>query len=367
MRVVFDHQIFSSQGFGGVSRYFSEVYARLRVVPGVQARIVAPIHCNAYLPGVDPGARWKVPVFPKVYRLIQPIDQLLSRPIIRHLKPTLVHETYYQYDSVAPAGCPTVLTAYDLIHERYHQNFRVRDETTLRKRAALRRAAHVIAISESARRDFIEFFNVAPEKISTVHLAASLPARAEIDTASHVAPDHRPYILYVGGRRGYKNFDRLLEAYLASASLRDHFDLVAFGGGPFNADEQAAIARGQGRGKVEQRGGSDAALFAHYACASVFAYPSLYEGFGLPPLEAMAMGCPVACTDRSSVPEVVGGAAALFDPSSVDSIRSALEGVLESPGRGEALRLLGDERVKLFTWDRCAEQTLQVYRHVAGR
>jgi glycosyltransferase involved in cell wall biosynthesis len=364
MRVVLDHQIFSSQAFGGVSRYFSEIYSRLHGRPGLELEIVAPVHCNAYLPRVDPSFRLKVPVFPKVYRVIQPIDQLLSKPIIRRKRPDLLHETYYQYASVAPAGCPTVLTVYDVIHERYHANFRVKDETTLRKRAALRRAAHVMAISESARQDFIEFFNVPPEKISTVHLGCSLPDRSEI-VVDATEPAERPYILYVGARRGYKNFDRLLEAYAASAYLKDNFDLLVFGGGPFNAQEQEAVARCGGKGRVAQRSGDDAALFGCYARAAVFVYPSSYEGFGLPPLEAMAMGCPVACTNRSSVPEVVGDAAALFDPASVDQIRVVVEELLQSAERRERLVALGYERVNLFSWDRCAEQTLRVYSQVA--
>jgi glycosyltransferase involved in cell wall biosynthesis len=103
-----------------------------------------------------------------------------------------------------------------------------------------------------------------------------------------------------------------------------------------------------------------------YRRARLFVYPSLYEGFGIPPLEAMAMGCPVACTNTSSLPEVVGNAAALFDPESDEQIRAALEDVLFSSSRAQKLVALGLQRAQLFSWHRCAEDTLAVYRRVCG-
>ena len=150
-RSVYDHQIFSSQSVGGVSRYFVELANGLSANTDIQPHILAPLHCNKYVTEVNGFSGLYIPAFPKNYRLLQPIDYLISKAYMNVVKPDLVHETYYQFHSASPKSCPTVVTAYDLIHERFHENFRIRDTTTLRKRASLRRAQHVIAISESTR------------------------------------------------------------------------------------------------------------------------------------------------------------------------------------------------------------------------
>jgi len=367
MRIVFDHQIFSSQAVGGVSRYFVETCRRLNRIEGVSAEIVAPLHYNRYLAEEGSPKHLRIREFPKAYRFIQPIDQLISRRAIAKMRPDLVHETYYQFTSVAPHNCPTVITAYDVIHEKYHSDFRVRDNTTLRKRAAIRRAAHIIAISESTRRDYIEFFNVPEDKITTIHLGCSFAEPAtNADEATAVASSERPFILYVGARKGYKNFARVLEAHFSSPILRNDYSLICFGAGDFSADESSLIAkyRGNSGGEVLHRSGADSVLNQLYRAATAFVYPSLYEGFGLPPIEAMAAGCPVACTDRSSVPEVVGDAAQLFDPESVDAIRAALEQIVLSPSLRNNMIQRGHHRAKLFTWDACVNKTLSVYRQI---
>jgi glycosyltransferase involved in cell wall biosynthesis len=363
MKIVFDHQIFSSQKFGGVSRYFVELLNGVNKVDGVNAELVAPLHCNDYLVGDLSERKLRIRNWAKIYRVIQPINNVISRPILKFKKPDIVHETYYQYKTVAPKNTPIVLTAYDLIHEKYHSTFRVKDETTLRKRAALRRADHIIAISESTRRDYIEFFNVHPAKITTVHLASSfnLALSNQLEYAIDVDV---PFLLYVGGRKGYKNFDAVLAAYGNSHELKSDFKLVCFGGGDFNADELVNIERLGLTQFVLYRSGADDLLRSYYRKASVFVYSSLYEGFGLPPLEAMALGCPVVCTDRSSVPEVVGDAAVLFDPTFSEAIEFAIKSVVYDSVKRKGLIASGYSQAQKFTWKSCVDKTVEIYKNV---
>jgi len=180
-----------------------------------------------------------------------------------------------------------------------------------------------------------------------------------------LAKPHRPFILFVGARGGYKNFDRLLQAYAGRSILHESYDLVAFGGGDFSGNERALVrSLGLNENQVRQLGGDDAVLSVLYQQASLFVYPSLYEGFGIPPLEAMSLDCPVICSNTSSMPEVVGNAAVQFNPHDIDSIANALEAVITNPTLQADLRQRGRERLHAFSWHRCALETLNVYRKV---
>jgi glycosyltransferase involved in cell wall biosynthesis len=177
----------------------------------------------------------------------------------------------------------------------------------------------------------------------------------------------RPYFLYVGLRQGYKNFAGLLRSIASSSRLKSSFDVIAFGGNPFTSDEQALLTELQfAPEQIKQISGDDLTLTQLYQQASAFVYPSLYEGFGLPPLEAMLHYCPVVSSHASAMPEVLGDAAEFFDPNQIDSIAQALERVAFSNDRRQELITKGVERLKAFTWQACAERHLSLYQSVAA-
>lgn len=368
MRIAFDHQIFGWQEYGGVSRYAYELATGLAGACGQDVAIICPLYVNRYLAESD-GARLvngiRVPVFPKSGRIYRAVNTVLGWPGMRKFRPDIVHETYYSTRSAAPRGSKVVLTVYDMIHERFPKNFSIADPTRREKAAAVSRADHVICISEQTRKDLVEMLCVPPEKTSVVHLGFTLTP-PDSPTVPDESPN-RPYLLYVGNRSGHKNFEGLLRAYAGSPFLQAEFDLVCFGGGEFNARERAAIEKlGPVTPRVRQLAGDDGILASYYRHARAFVYPSRYEGFGIPPLEAMSFGCPVACSNVSSIPEVVGDAAEMFDPSDADSIRVALERVVADDARREELIARGKARLDVFSWKRCAEQTLDVYRRIAA-
>ncbi|MEZ0316344.1 MAG: glycosyltransferase family 4 protein, partial [Methylophilaceae bacterium] len=147
--------------------------------------------------------------------------------------------------------------------------------------------------------------------------------------------------------------------------LRNNVRLICFGGGRFESKELDLIkVLGLSENHVMQAGGSDAQLAEYYRKATAFVYPSLYEGFGIPPLEAMSLNCPVICSNTSSIPEVVGGAAEYFVPDDIASMRCAIESVLQSEQRRNELIRMGAEQCKDFSWPRCASETLAVYQRV---
>jgi glycosyltransferase involved in cell wall biosynthesis len=365
--VVYDHQIFSCQEYGGISRYFYELAKRVASSPGFSASVVAPVHVNRYLGGGGVDVRGiRIPSLPRSQRAMEMINHHVGSVLLTASRPDVFHETYYPDDSSAPSGCPVVVTVHDMIPERLGEFFGQHDDTSARKRAAVERADRVICVSENTRRDLLELFNPDPRKIRTIHLGvtrAAIPMRATGSPSEQ--PFGRPFFLYVGMRRAYKNFERVLRAYASRQSLRADFDLIVFGYDVFTPEEMESLrALDLKSPRVRRLTGNDALLGELYSGAVALIYPSLYEGFGIPPLEAMAYGCPVLCSDRSSIPEVVGDAGLYFDPESVDAIADAMERVATDTELRRNLSRRGSERADKFSWDRCAAQTTDVYREL---
>jgi glycosyltransferase involved in cell wall biosynthesis len=361
MRIAYDCQTFTLQAYGGISRYFVRLAEEMKM-RGEEIRIFAPYHCNQLLSTLDQsivqGKRIYSRDFPKPMALaIMVINQALSKKEIGKWEPNIVHETYYAIRRSGPKKCPVVITVYDMIHEKFPQFFHKADPTSFLKRLAIKRADHIICISESTKRDLVQLFPFVENKVSVVHLGFSL-FKLEEKTA-HV---DRPYLLYVGSRSGHKNFYNLLNSFANSKRLRSEFDLIAFGGGGFTGAELKIINGLRFANlQVRQISGNDNLLAMYYKNASAFVYPSFYEGFGLPPLEAMAQNCPVVSSNTSSMPEVIGEAGEYFDPTSIDQITCAIENVVLSQSRRDELINLGSKRLDLFTWHNCANQTQQIY------
>nr|WP_315202184.1 glycosyltransferase family 1 protein [uncultured Albidiferax sp.] len=375
MRVNFDSQIFCSQAVGGISRYFASLAREMDALADVRPYISAPYHCNEYLEALPKsqvhGERAPNTLGPTLkFR----VASLLKTALWQRCNPSdILHRTYFYPFCHLPGPAKNVLTVYDMIHEKYPQHYARHDPIARWKKRAVQVADTIICISENTRKDLLEHYDfVSPEKVSVTHLGFDalgdlLPDEPAPSFRIHALGSDLPYLLFVGHRAGYKNFAGLLQAYSNSAWLHQNFALLCFGGGAFTPAEQALIANSQAPGRVRQMGGSDAVLASCYRHAALFVYPSLYEGFGIPPLEAMSMDCPVACSNTSSIPEVVGDAAAYFDPSSVDSLRSTLENVLGASTFSADLVERGKVRLMRYSWRRCAEQTVDIYRTTLAR
>ncbi len=380
MKIIYDYQIFNQQKYGGISRYICEIASRIAKLEEFDVSILAYSYVNKHLESVNPNLviGFQRQHIPKTTLLIDKINSGLSKIYLKYHKPNIVHETYYSSKRIAPKDSKTVLTVYDMVHEKFNFILNKKFDRHISKAkvtaikhadhiicishsTAIKHADHIICISHSTKKDLLEILDVNPDKVSVIYLGCSFPMENEINLESKSIA--KPYILYVGQRAGYKNFERLLQAYASNKNLQNDFNLICFGANPFSAHELDLMRKlGLTEEKVTHISTDEKALPKLYWQASVFVYPSLYEGFGLPLLEAMSCNCPVICSNTSSLPEVAGEAANFFDPYDVDSITDALEKVLYSSERKKKLIELGQERVKLFSWEASAQQHTLIYK-----
>lgn len=370
MNIVYDFQIFSRQQYGGISRYFCELAKTLSINSKHQVEIFSPIHFNEYLPNLTKvrhrGIKIKrIPIIGGPFTISKINTGLAYFALKLRKNLDILHETYYSQSDYSPTSAKRVITIHDMAHEFFSNTYLKGSDAPYLKALAVQRADHVICVSKNTQRDVINILSVPEEKTSVIHLGHSLSGLKNI---SNPILTKKPYILYIGERRGYKNFNKLLLAFGCTKILKENFSLVCFGGGPFSANEQKTIfSLSLSNDDIFQLSGRDLLLSEVYSHARVFVYPSLYEGFGIPLLEAMSFGCPVACSNRSSFPEIVDDSAEFFNPDDQEEISAAIQNIIFNTDRANFLIAKGYERIRHFSWEKCAKQTLKIYENLLQR
>ena len=361
----------------GIGRYVrGMVHALAEQHPALEARLF-----------VAGARRTDLPPAPGRFRYCpSPLSEMTHASLWHRLRAPLPVELwtgplalYHATDFALPPTLPgtrTVVTIHDLAFERYPAETMPGMLDYLRRvvRRSARRADRIITISEATRRDVIDLYGAAPERVSVAYPGVSprffeTPAPARIDDVrrKYSLPD-APLVLTVGTMQPRKNHARLVEAFAQVAADYDAALVIAGGKGwGYEQVHELIVRLGLGE-RVHFTGFvDDADLPALYAAATVFAFPSLYEGFGLPVLEAMAAGVPVVTSDVSSLPEVTGADAGLLvDPLSVDAIAGALARLLGDADLRAALAEKGRARAATFTWARTAGQVWAVYEGLLG-
>ncbi|MGV3721248.1 MAG: glycosyltransferase family 4 protein [Actinomycetota bacterium] len=279
---------------------------------------------------------------------------------------------HVQYLIPPVAPCPVITTIHDVAFRKFPTLFPLKHRLLLN--ALIPLAAHnsaaIITGSESTRQDLIELFGVTPEKVVVTPYAADPIYQPMDQEAARRAVRSRlrvpsPYLLSVGVLQPRKNLPRLVRAYNRIASRIPHrLVLVGKEGWAGEALQEAIAEAPPGREPIFTGYVADADLPALYSGADLFVYPSLYEGFGLPPLEAMARGTAVISSNTSSLPEVVDNAGLTLDPTDTEALSTAMETLLQDEPRRRELEAAGLARAAQFNWERTARETVEVYRQV---
>src|SRR6184192_2602868 len=298
------------------------------------------------------------------------IPLTLSRELRRHPVDVL----HVQYTAPPFAPCPVVATIHDLAFEHLPETFNRRSWMQLRLtvRRTARKAAQILTLSEFSRRDIVDTYRIAPNRVSVTPAAAPsyfkpIEDETELRKIREIYGIERDYILSVSSIQPRKNLIRLIEAYSCLRGLRPEGklpQLILVGKrGWLDNETFRAAQRHSANNDIAFTGYvAENDLSALYSGATCFVYPSFFEGFGLPVLEAMQCGAPVIAGNRTSIPEVVGKAGLLFDPFDTNSLVQALTRVLDDSEYRAALRIQGLERAREFDWKQTARMTLQAYQ-----
>ena len=296
--------------------------------------------------------------------------------VLRRERPDVFHAPHYVLPPAVP--CRSVVTIHDCIHlmfPQYLPNKAAYAYARVSMWAAVKRSNCILTVSEASKRDILHFFNVAPEKIVVVYNAIDdhfwlTPPEEEVARVRERYQLDHPFVLYVGNIKPHKNLVRLIEAFdELRRSGPEELKLLIIGD---EISKLPSLRRAVHRHKLHKHVRflgyvSDGTLRILYRLASLFVFPSLYEGFGLPPLEAMASGTPVVTSNQSSLPEVTGDAAVLVDPYDVSSIVDGMRRVLTDPVLAANLRRRGPERAREFSWPRSVQKIRAVYEQVGRR
>lgn len=365
MNILYDGYIYSIQVAGGINRYFS------RLIGGLPAQD-APTMIMGGAPGLGVPAHPRLELYSYQRFSFRPgrisawiNGTLLDRQLAK-CRADVLHPTYYKMigdRSPGHYGVPTVITVHDMIHELYPAMMDPDGSRAKAKKAAIMAASAVICVSENTKRDLLRFYAIPEEMITVIYHGAD---SASTFVGEDEAWPRDPYYLYVGSRAPYKNFDGLLRAFAKAVSARPSLQLRV-AGPPFTDDEMQMILTLKLTSQVVNHGHvDDERLASLYRGSIAFVYPSLYEGFGLPLLEAMSHKTAVVAANAASIPEVVGEAGLLFDPAKEDDLSDILTSLSDSPARREELITLGQRRVGRFTWGQTVEKTRKVYASVAA-
>jgi glycosyltransferase involved in cell wall biosynthesis len=380
MKILYDHQIFTWQDYGGISRYFCELMSQYATEPGISFRLALRYSQNDHLRQQALLNRFwtqRNDFFSDSHGItrfqrgihINVLNHVFNnqRESVQRLKEQdfdLFHPTYFDpYFLKYLKTKPYVLTVYDMIIELFPDMFKG-DTTAIRKKKVIECATKIIAISENTKTDIIRFYDIDPQKIEVIPLATSL----KVNTPDSAPTCPQKYILFVGNRGTYKNFTFFINSVSSLLCEEQDLNVICAGGGMFTDDEMHLLDDLRIKNQVLYYPIINDSTLSHlYRNAILFVFPSLYEGFGIPVLEAFSCGCPVAASNCSSLPEVGDEAVTYFDPNNSDSIRQVVEDIVHNDSLQVSLRKRGYQRLELFSWEKTARATKNVYDNLLSQ
>lgn len=366
MKIVFDSKIFFNQKFGGPSRYYFNLFENLNNI-NPDTFIVSPFYINDYLKKSEYKKNIYGVNFPKIKftgSILNKINSSFSEFLIKKIKPSIMHTTDY-FETYTDKFNPLVVTVHDLIHEIFHSEY-AKDKDYRPKEKILNQADKIVCVSKNTKIDLLKYYQIDENKITVIYHGSNFSNNFKISNITDKIDANIKYFLYVGSRKRYKNFFSFVEVFKKNKQIYDEFKIICFGGGKLlNSEKKILMEKNIDLSKlIFFPYNNDELLYKLYKNAYALIYPSIYEGFGMPVLEAMSLGCPVISSNSSSLPEVYGNAALSFSPLSQNELSNNLEKIVSDYKLREKLINLGFLQSSKFTWKNCAEETFSLYKRL---
>jgi glycosyltransferase involved in cell wall biosynthesis len=362
MKILYDHQTFTIQNYGGISRYFSELLRQGKITNDNELNL-SLLYTNNENLTFDNNYTYKKFLpnmnFKGKARLQNLLNENHTKHNIKKNNFNIFHPTYYDtYFLNELKGRPFAITFLDMIHEKFSSDFnQLKYDVIKNKKKIIENTTRFVAISETTKNDMAEIYGINKDRIDVIYLAN--PLSGIFNEIQRITP--KRYILFVGGRSGYKNFDFCLESISIILKQND-INLVCAGGGNFTEDEIILISKLNLNNHVIQKEINQNILYNLYTNAEAFIFPSLYEGFGLPILEAFSCGTACLLSNGGSLPEIGSDAAVYFDPNNSDSIKNAVFEVLDNSDKRIEIIEKGFIRLFDFSWEKTYEKTITYYK-----
>ena len=354
MKIIYDHKIFWNQKFGGISRYFVNLIKKLNNEKNIECKVISPFYRNNYLNEIEKKyvfGRYILSPLPNTSIFLKKTNEIFFQHFVNFFKPDIVHTTYYNHNINTKK--PIVLTVYDLIHEQISRD---KNKPLLPKKKAIEKANHIICISEKTRSDLIDFYNYPIKQTSVIYLGSDHLKNIEPNNVD-LKLDDKKYILFIGSKEKYKNFNFLVDSL--SKIKNQNLMLVCFGGKEINIDKNS---KNLFNFEIKQIFGNDSLLKKLLKNALCVVNPSKYEGFSLPNLEAMAIGCPLICSDIPVFREICKDSVIYFDLKDSSTLTDCINKILNDEVFKAQLIQKGKERASMFLWDKCSNQTMEIYK-----
>ena len=358
MKICFDNEVFWQQKFSGVaSRYYFNLIKYLVKNSDIDLKVFASIYLNEKIEKLPKkilsGYKLKNRI-PYTGKFFEKLNFVISKYQIKKFKPHVLHKTYYS-SNLENINSKIILTVFDLWHEKNS------DYKYLPKKNSIKIADQILCPSNKTKKDLMEIYNIEKEKITVTYFG--IEDLKKYNKLSNFDNFDKKFLLFVGSRGRYKNFNNFIKAFSRSKILKKDFFIICFGGGSFSKDEKKLFHELQISTKIiKSENDNDETLYNLYIRACCLVFPSAHEGLGLPPLEAMSLGCPVISSNHEAILEGVGDAAVVFDPLNIDEIKFKLESTIYSKEKIEELIKHGYLQSKKFSWEKCANETLQIYK-----
>ncbi|MDH6306788.1 glycosyltransferase involved in cell wall biosynthesis [Parabacteroides sp. PF5-5] len=360
MKVLFDHQIFILQNYGGISRYHYDLIKYLQKC-NIECELSLCLSNNHYIKNNDISSHHQLfPLFNLKIRnkIIRKINLDNSFKTLNKQEFDIFHPTYYDDYFLSKnrlKNKPFVITIHDMILEKYN----IGGNEIEKKRRIAKSADKVIAISQKTKEDLLEYYDIDDKKIEVINQC--ITPQNEIIIPKKTGKYAKKYILYIGARHGYKNFFNFINAFSILSKKYPDLHLICTGS-DFDNSERTLLRELKIQDKTISLFFNDKEIGWLYKNAEMFVFPSFYEGFGIPILEAYAMDCPVAISNASCFPEIAGDAASYFDPNDIESIYFSMEKLLTDMTFKKELVERGKKRLSLFTQEKRAHLTSILYK-----